>query len=247
MLVDPSVSLGLALAGLQSRRAPCMRAGVELLTELGVIGADRGVRPMRPAAFADRSDQWWARVCYALALLVELYRSPSVEHSRLMRLGLTSGAQDLLALANDDEVVDLVAMRDPARQKLLPALPVGPVSTGMTFDGSADLNADADLIAGGMLVDLKAGQGGRPRVDGTRAAALARTDIDQLLGYALMDYSDTYRLDSVAIYAVRFGYLAAWPLDQLCTQMAGQPVDFPALRREFAHLLRVQLPAQRAR
>jgi hypothetical protein len=51
--------------------------------------------------------------------------------------------------------------------------PAGPVATGPTFDGSRDLNADADLIAGGMLVDMKAGQGGSPRKDGTRSASLS--------------------------------------------------------------------------
>ena len=81
----------------------------------------------------------------------------------------------------------------------------------MTFDGSADLHADADLIVGGMLVDFKANQGSKPRADGTRAASLARTDIDQLLGYTLMDYFNAYGLHSIAIYAVRFGYLATWP------------------------------------
>lgn len=247
MLVDQTVSLDLALMGLRTGRAPCVRAGVELLAGLGAISKDRTIKPMQTAAFADQSDQWWARVCYALALLVELHRAPSVEYSRLMRLHRNSRAQDLLELANDDEVADLIAMRDLARQQLVPALPAGPVFTGMTFDGSADLNADADLIAGGMLVDFKASQGGGPRADGTRAAALARTDLDQLLGYVLMDYTDTYHLDAVAIYAVRFGYLAAWPLDQLCTEMAGHPVDIAALRREFAHVLRVELPAQRTR
>jgi hypothetical protein len=59
-------------------------------------------------------------------------------------------------------------MRDLAVERLLPALPPGPVVTGPTFDGSADLNADADLVAGGVLVDFKAGQGGRARMDGTR-------------------------------------------------------------------------------
>ncbi|GAA3783671.1 hypothetical protein GCM10022225_84790 [Plantactinospora mayteni] len=62
-------------------------------------------------------------------------------------------------------------MRNLALGQLLPALPAGPVTTGVTFDGSADLNADADLIAGGLLVDFKAGQGGKPRADGTRAAS----------------------------------------------------------------------------
>jgi hypothetical protein len=253
MLVDPSPSLDLPLAGLLSRRAPCLRAGQELLHELadGQIprgtGTGRAELRMQPTLFSDRGDPWWARVCYALALLVELRRTPKVEGSRLMRLGSASTAGDLLELANDDEVADLIAMRDLALERLLPMLPAGPVCTGMTFDGSADLHADGDLIIGGMLVDFKAGQGGSPRGDGTRAAALGRTDLDQLLGYALMDYSDTYHLNALAIYAVRFGYLAAWPLDQLSTQMAGRPVDFAALRRDFAHVLRVQLPAQRNR
>jgi hypothetical protein len=176
---------------------------------------------------------------------VELYRASSVEHSRLTLLDRTSTVGDLLGLANDDEVADLIAMRDLARIGLLPALPAGPVFSGMTFDGSEDLNADADLITGGMLIDVKASQGRSPRADGTRAASLSRTDLDQLLGYALMDYSNTYALHSVAIYAARFGYLAAWPLSSLGEQLAGHPVDIPALRREFAQILKVDLPSQR--
>jgi hypothetical protein len=198
---------------------------------------------MEPARFADRPDEWWARVCYALALLVELYRALSVENSRLMRLTASSRAADLLALASDAEVADLIAMRDLARQRLLPALPAGPVTSGMTFDGSADLNADADLIAGGVLVDFKAGQGGKPRADGTRAASVARSDIDQLLGYTLMDYSDTFALHTVAIYAVRFGYLAVWPITELCAQMGGRSADLARLRTQFAQVLRGPLPA----
>jgi hypothetical protein len=245
MLADSAISIDLPLEGLRSQRAPCMRAGTELLLELGG-STDRGratVGAMQPARFAGRPDEWWARVCYALALLVELYRATVVENSRLMRLTASSRAADLLALASDAEVGDLIAMRDLARHRLLPGLPVGPVTSGMTFDGSEDLNADADLIAGGMLIDFKAGQGGRPRADGTRAASLARTDIDQLLGYALMDYSDTFALHTVAIYAVRFGYLASWPITRLGAQMAGRPVDLARLREEFARVLRGPLPA----
>jgi hypothetical protein len=34
------------------------------------------------------------------------------------------------------------------------------------FDSSLDLNADADLIAGGIFIDIKAGQGGKPSNSG---------------------------------------------------------------------------------
>ncbi|MFI6162990.1 hypothetical protein ACIA59_23945 [Micromonospora haikouensis] len=248
MLVDPYPSIALPLMGLLSGRAPCLQAGRELLAGLAAGDtprrvADGGVElRMRPAGFAERGDEWWARVCYALALLVELYRAPSVEHSRLMRLTESSGAADVLALATDAEVTDMVAMRDLAVERLLPGLPAGPVTTGMTFDGSADLNADADLIAGGMLVDFKAGQGGKPRADGTRAASLARIDLDQLLGYTLMDYSNQYGLHTIAVYAARFGHLATWPIAELGERMAGHPIDLTRLRAEFMQVLRGQLP-----
>ncbi|MEU5529301.1 hypothetical protein ABZ744_20415 [Micromonospora chersina] len=245
-LVDPAPSVRLAAAGLRTRRAPCRQAGLELLHELGAIdGENKAFRPIDPTRLADRSDEWWARVCYALALLVELYRAPVVDGSRLMRLDADSRAADLLALANDDEVADLIAMRDLAVERLLPALPSGPVSSGSTFEGSSDLNADADLITGGVLVDFKSGQGGRPRQDGSRAATLARADLDQLLGYVLLDYSDSFTLHTVAIYAVRFGHYTAWPLTDLCSRMAGRTVDLAVLRHEFAHLVRAELPASR--
>lgn len=242
-LDDPAPQLDLALRGLTNLRAlPCFRAGMRLLHELGGIDRDVTQQPVDPSRFADRSDEWWARVCYALALLIEPYRQPSIEGSRLMQLADGCDVSDLLGLTNADEVADLIAMRDLAVEQLLPQLPSGPVVTGSTFEGSADLPADADVISGGWLVDVKAGQGGKPRKDGTRAASLTRTELDQLIGYALMDYSNEYRLHTVAIYAARFGHLAAWPLDELCAQLAGHTVDVADLRKQFAHVLRDELP-----
>ncbi|MFF0365774.1 hypothetical protein [Micromonospora sp. NPDC005087] len=245
-LIDPAPSVRLAVAGLRSGRAPCGRAGLELLHDLGAVdNSGNHLGPIRPSGFGDRSDEWWARVSYALALLAELYRARHVDGSRLMRLGPHSSAADLLALANVDEVADLVAMRNVALECLLPALPGGPVATGSTFDGSADIHADADLIVGGTLVDFKAGQGARPRADGSRAAVLRREDLDQLLGYVLLDYSDAFVLHSVAIYAVRFGHYRAWPLAELCAELAQRPVDLGALRQEFMQVVRVELPGYR--
>jgi hypothetical protein len=210
-------------------------AGAELLDQINDA-------PPLPARKAWRTDEWWARASFALALLVEPVRTPMFEGSRLMQLGAGCDADALLALANPDEVSDIIAMKDLATDRLLPSLPPGPVFSGVTFDGSSDLNADADVVAGNMLVDFKASRGGRPRRDGSRAAALARSDLYQLLGYALLDYSDQYGIQNVAIYAARFGFLDSWPLPALCMTLAGRAVDLPSLRTEFRRLVRDDLP-----
>ncbi|MFG1834099.1 hypothetical protein [Micromonospora chersina] len=204
----------------------------------------------RTGTLGHTTDRWGgARLGYAFM------HTPLEHHSRLAYTDILTGetretatsfrAPDLLALPNDDEVANLIAMRDLAVERLLPALPSGPVSSGSTFEGSSDLNADADLIVGGVLVDFKSDQGSRPRQVGSRAATLARADLDQLLGHILLDYSDSFTLHTVAIYAMRFGHYTAWPLTDLCTRMAGRPVDLAVLRREFAHLVRAELPAFR--
>jgi hypothetical protein len=147
-----------------------------------------------------------------------------------------SGAEDLLALANDDEVADLIAMRDLALVRLLPQLAAGAVHAGPTFDGH--LAADADLIVAGLLIDIKAGCGGRARLDGTRSPSLAATDVYQLLGYALLDLSDRYALHSVGIYSARFGHLVQWPLTELIRQATGRTdLGLLALRQQFGDLL----------
>ena len=234
VLIDPRVSLELPTRGLWDRRAGFDAAGRELLDAL----CPRRPTILEPAVHAGQPDEWWARVCYALALLVERFRNPMVTGSRLFALPAGSGAADLLALANDDEVADLIAMRDLALKHLLPRLPAGTVHTGPTFDGSAHLGADADLVVEGLLIDFKAGSGGKPRRDGTRSPSIASTDVYQLLGYALLDFSDRYALHAVGVYAVRFGHLAQWPLTELIRQATGRTdLGLLALRRQFEDLL----------
>ena len=249
-LVDPAPSLELAAVGIVSGRAKfgslaCFDVGVELLDQLGGLDGRREPQPIDPVAVTGRDAEWQARVCYALALLVQPLRAYTIDGSPLMRLDSRAGVSELLRLPGPEQVADLLALRDLADQHLVPALPAGPVASGPTFEGSRDLNGDADLIAGGMLVDIKAAQGGAPRKDGTRAAKLARSDLDQLIGYLLMDYSDSFGIHTVAIYAARFGYLAAWPVRDLLSQLAGQSVELAALREEFRHVLQVDLPSLR--
>ncbi|HKT03469.1 MAG TPA: hypothetical protein VJT31_28410 [Rugosimonospora sp.] len=210
--------------------------------QLGAFDAGGRLQLVEPARLAGRPAEWWARVCYALALLVELYRALSVEGSRLQRLTATSQAEDLLGLANDDEVADLIAMQALARQHLLPHLPPGPVATGMTFDGSRDLAGDADLIAGGLLVEFKASRGGTPRKDGTRRASLARTDLYQLIGPDGLQRHLPRPSPGRVRGAVR-------PPQHLAAAAPGRPArrrprpQLRTLRRQFAQVLRVELPA----
>jgi hypothetical protein len=67
---------------------------------------------------------------------------------------------------------------------------------------------------------------------------LARADLYQLLGYALLDFTDTYRLQAAGVYFARFGYLAQWQLPELITRTSGRDdLDLPTLRQQFAELL----------
>ncbi|MET7420380.1 hypothetical protein [Dactylosporangium sp. NPDC005555] len=230
-LVDQRVSLELPIRGLWGGFP---RAGRDLIEAL----CPRRPTVLEPALHADRSDEWWARTCYALALLVERFRNPMIDGSRLFTLAPGSGVEELLALANDDEVADLIAMRDLAKKGLLPYLDSGPVHSGPTFDGSEHLAADADLVVAGLLIDVKSSRGGKARKDGSRSPSLAGTEVYQLLGYALMDFSDRYALHSAGIYAARFGCLVQWPLTELVQQASGRSgIGLLDLRLEFNDLL----------
>ncbi len=57
-----------------------------------------------------------------------------------------------------------------------------------------------------------------------------------------MDYSDTFAVHTIGLYAVRFGYLAAWPLAELGQRMGGQPIGMADLRAQFAQVLQTELP-----
>lgn len=177
------------------------------------------------------------RGSWALALCTEVYRSGLIPSSPLRRL-LARGdftAAALLRLAPADALRQLVQLKDVAAQRLLPQLRP-PYLLGPTFDASVLCPADADLISNGLLLDLKTRLGGTDR-EGGRADRLPAVDLYQLLGYALFDRSDHYRMSAIGIYSARYGNLTSWPLDHALATMAGEPVDLPALRRTVWRML----------
>lgn len=82
----------------------------------------------------------------------------------------------------------------------------GPFAIGPTFAGSSLVGgADADLVAGVTLWDVKA----------NKDAALRLRDVHQLLGYALLDYDDAFALKRAGICCARFGVAHDWDLEYL--------------------------------
>jgi hypothetical protein len=123
-------------------------------------------------------------------------------------------------------------------EALLPELAArhGMWALGPTFAGSKLIKADADLIAAGLLLEVKTSQG-KKRPDGTRQAALDKVDLFQLIGYALLDFDDDYQISDLGIFAARFAYLVTWPLAGLLSEMAGYEVDLAGARDAFRQLL----------
>lgn len=56
----------------------------------------------------------------------------------------------------------------------------------------------ADLIADGLLIDLKTNLGDK-RADGTRQASLDATTVYQILGYLLLDFADGFAIDYLGL------------------------------------------------
>jgi len=105
-----------------------------------------------------------------------------------------------------------------AEVRLLPSLALLPAPwyVGPIFTGSQWMPANADLIAGRTLVELKTNLGEK-KADGSRTAGLPVAHLRQILGYVLHDVDDIYRLDAVAIYDARYGALATCHLQDHST------------------------------
>jgi hypothetical protein len=89
------------------------------------------------------------------------------------------------------------------------------------------MRADADLIAAGLLLDLKT----------SAKLSLGIESVLQVLGYVLLDFDDEYKLDKLGIFSARYAYLATWNLGALLDELAGRPVSLQATRQEFRQML----------
>jgi hypothetical protein len=124
----------------------------------------------------------------------------------------------------------LARFRDIFEKKLIPRLAdrTGLWVLGPTFAGSAFISTDADLIAAGLLLDLKT----------SLKFTLPKQDLFQLVGYALLDFDDEYGVTEVGLFSARYAYLATWLLSTLLEDLAGHKIDLQSTRQEFHELLK---------
>lgn len=183
-----------------------------------------------------------ARAAWALALCVSAYRAGAARAPLIPDL-LHRGdftVDTMLREADDEAVAELVALRALSEEHLIPKLKQ-PFSLGPTFDLSEhgpkrSIAAEADLVAGGSLVDIKTTLAPKNKA-GLRPDVIKTDHIYQLLGYALLDYSNQYNIDRLGIFSARYGKLTEWPLEQVTSIMSGSKFDLIAARQEIWNIM----------
>lgn len=175
-----------------------------------------------------------ARGCWALALATELFRAgPIALNGPLGRLAYPATVEDLLELAPPAAIAQLAGFRTVFEAVLLPQLAErkGRWVIGPTFTRSKLLaGADGDLAAAGLLLELKT----------SKNLSLALVDVLEVVGYALLDFEDRYRIDTLGVFNARYAKLATWGLQDLLAELAGQQVDVADVRADFRRLLEHQ-------
>ncbi|MGH3276004.1 MAG: hypothetical protein ACRDNZ_16970, partial [Streptosporangiaceae bacterium] len=210
---------------------PRMRLAVsEVAAMLGAgVMSDGRARFTGPVEGSRVDQELLARGCWVLALATEVFRSAAAM-GPLTRFHGGVTARDLLGLAPPAGLAQLAGFRHVFESTLITRLAArtGPWTLGPVFTGSVLLaGPDGDLIAAGLLLDLKT----------SAKLTLTIKDLWQALGYALLDFDDDYGLDSAAIFSARYAYLATWDLAALLSDLAGHQVSLQSVRDEFHKLL----------
>ncbi|MGE3913460.1 MAG: hypothetical protein AB7K36_29185, partial [Chloroflexota bacterium] len=174
-------------------------------------------------ALASTNEETLARAAFALALYEEPYRRPAaLAHTPLAG---RSGMAEVLALAPDAVVADLLAQLELAQPHLDTLRAMGKARLAVTPAGAPMVgNAEADLLLGTTLIEVKSTVHPQREIEGA---------LWQLLAYALLDYADAWALTDVGVYLSRSGRLLIWRLSDLLAEAAGQSIELAGLRAAF--------------
>lgn len=155
-----------------------------------------------------------ARYCVVLAWLEALARAPLQVLSGSLGPVLTGvhrSAQLLDAVYTDivEELLAVVRASDSVltswREDILGG---NRYVANPKFPGSAAVGgADADLLVGGHLIELK--------TSSVLTPAEIRKALLQLAGYSLLDFEDDLAIRTLTVFYPRFGYIDSWPITSL--------------------------------
>lgn len=219
-----------------------------------------GIKRLKPG-HRDLTDAEWRELCiYCLVLgrFEQFFRIgpiPAVEERLIVPLRRCLGLEDFIPLAFTPATIqDLEQLGRAAWEEHRGWMDARPLVLNPKFEQSVALGgADADLIAGRRLIDLKAT---------TKTGIVGRFELWQLIGYALADTQDEYGIREVGIAALRWRSSISWALEELLgdlapiapgavvegkiRSMAPVPHDLDQLRADFARVV-AQGSARRGR
>ncbi len=174
-------------------------------------------------------EQLLARYCLILALFEQIYRSGLWNNSnsplvQAFNAGKLKSIPDFLNICRENWVDDIKQLATLFYKNSSDQI-TQPVILNPTFQGSEDVGgADADLIIGDTLIDIKA----------TKLPNFKPHYIYQLLGYVLLDYEGQYNINSIGFYLARQGIWHTWFLSQYLVALGvATPYDLGQIRSDF--------------
>lgn len=164
-----------------------------------------------------------SRYCYIMAVLEEGKRSGIIHE------GLMWQPRDVAEFISKppEWIPDDIAAQNALYREVMAEFLTQPATLNPTFMGSADVGgADADLIVGGCLIELKSSR-----------RNLASMDLYQAVGYCLLDYDDKYGINAVSVYRSRYGIHHCWEIDDFLVRAMQRPERLPVVRDKLRQAL----------
>ncbi|WP_326726421.1 hypothetical protein [Streptomyces phaeochromogenes] len=204
-------------------------AGAVLLKELDQYESSDG----QPLELDSEAEKRLVQLCHVASSFEAIYRRGGWVRGNSLGSSRPGATLDEIIHAVPAYVVDDIRQQmalaaHPGPFDGLRQLPAEQRVCGPVFDGSLHVGgADADFILRGQLIDCKAT---------IRPERMGRAELYQLAGYLLLDYSDSYSIESVGLYLSRQGALIDWNVADFLGFMGAQ-LELPDLRAACRYAL----------
>lgn len=171
-----------------------------------------------------------ARVAVVLARFEQTFRARGAVASSVV--GELAGSDDPFELgaliAGPATLEDLCRVAEQALAMCADLPAAERMTLGPDFACSRLLGgADADVLADGVLLDLKTTGDTSP---------LSRCDLWQMLGYVLADTDDELEIEEVGFIWPRWRFRSRWRVEDLIAIVGGHETGVEALRRSFREM-----------